>query len=274
MWSLKIVKGSELAEKPVAEWRLPQPLPRVTIGRDPTSDWLLADRTLAISAHHCEIVDSPWGPMLTDLSTNGTFVNGASARLSGQHVLRDGDRLELGPFDVLVSGPPMPPRPAAATHSASTVSGLPRGAGVHATAPQRGGDPAAMLARGGGKDLQGLTEILRAAPPSVDSGLDLTRIREVVAAPKPAAAGPVLQAAATQATASPQATQQQDLAVANLPAAPALAQALARGLGVPVSALEGQDLLQLVEQLAAAARTAHAALKPIATSINAVKAGT
>lgn len=273
MWSLRIVKGIELAEKPVAEWRLPQPLLRVTMGRDPASDWLLADRTLAISAHHCEIVDSPWGPMLTDLSTNGTFVNGASARLSGQHVLRDGDRLELGPFDVLVSGPPMPPRPVASPLSSSTVSGGSRSPGVHATSPQRGGDPAAMLARGSGKEQQGLTEILRAAPPSVDSGLDLTRIREVVAAPKPAAAGPVPQAASAQAPASQQAIQRQDLTAANLSVAPALAQALARGLGVPVSALEGQDLLQLVEQLAAAARTAHAALKPIATSINSVKTG-
>ena len=276
MWSLKIIKGSELAEKLVAEWRLPHPLRRVTIGRDPASDWLIADRTLAISAHHCEIVDGALGPVLRDLSTNGTFVNGATSRLMGEHHLRDGDRLELGPFDVLVSGPPMPPRPAVGPPPAAIPGAGSRSPGVHATAPQRGGDPAAMLARGGGKAQQGLTEILRAAAPSVDSGLDLTRIREVQSPNKsPAVAQP-----ASAAVAAPSALHRDSKPPEQAPATSAwapggdLAHALARGLGVPVSTLEGQDLLMLVEQLAGVARSAHAALGPIASKLNSTRPGT
>ncbi len=273
MWSLKVVRGSELAEKPIAEWRLPQPLHSVTIGRDPASDWMMADRMVAISARHCEIVDSPMGPVLSDLSTNGTFVNGATSRLLGPHWLRDGDRLELGPFEVLVSGPPMPPRPARALSPPATVTATPRSAGVHATAPQRGGDPAAMLAGGSNGEQQGLTEILLAAPPSVDSGLDLTRIRAVPAAPRVPAAGAAPPAVAPAAAAAqPGSKPPSPAAAPTLPAAAAaLSQALARGLGVPVSALEGQDLLQLVEQLAVAARAAHAALGSVSANMSPAK---
>ena len=261
MWKLSIVKGGELAEKLVAEWSLPHPLNRVTLGRDPASNWLIADRTLAISAHHCEIVDSALGPVLRDLSTNGTFVNGASSRLLDEHLLRDGDRLELGPFQVLVSGPPMPPRPAVVSTLPSMASTHTRSQGVHVTAPQRGGDPAAMLARDGGRQQPGLTEMLLAAPPSVDSGLDMTRIREVPSSPKPAVVSSPASAPALSSDSKP-AQPAHAHAQAVPPQATDLAQALARGLGVPVSALEGRELLVLVENLAAAARAAHTALGP------------
>ncbi len=265
MWKLTIVKGGELAEKLLAEWPLPQPLNRVTLGRDPASNWLIADRTLAISAHHCEIVDSALGPVLRDLSTNGTFVNGATSRLMGEHLLRDGDRLELGPFHMLVSGPPMPPRPAVVSTYPSMGLTHARSQAVHVTAPQRGGDPAAMLAHGGGRQQPGLTEILLAAPPTVDSGLDMTRIREVPPSPKALSAGqsaPVVGPVPAPVPAFNPNPPEPTHAKAVPPLATDLAQALARGLGVPVSALEGQELLVLVESLAAAARAAHTALRP------------
>lgn len=263
MWSLKVVKGADLADKLVREVTLPQPLQRFVIGRDPAAHWTIADRTLAISGRHCEIVDTPAGPALRDLSTNGTFVNGSPQRLSGDHLLRDGDSIELGPFDIQVAGPPMPERPSVAAAPAP----LPRSAGVMDTAPQRGGDPAAMLALGASHERIGLTEILRVAAPAEDSGVDMTRIRMAPPptarqpAPPPAAAAPPVQATATPAAAEP-------LAKTTTPTTPAdpLAQALARGLGVPVQALAGQNLLQLVEQLAASARVAHEALRGLGPS--------
>jgi type VI secretion system protein ImpI len=262
MWSLKVVKGADLADKLVLEVTLPQPLQRFVIGRDPAAHWTIADRTLAISGRHCEIVDTPAGPALRDLSTNGTFVNGSQQRLSGDHLLRDGDCIELGPFDIQVAGPPMPARPVVAAAPAS----LPRSPGVMDTAPQRGGDPAAMLALGGGHERVGLTEILRVAAPSEDSGVDLTRIRM---APPPAArkAAPAPSPAPVQAAVPPPVA---DASLAKTAApmvsADPLAQALARGLGVPAQALEGQNLLQLVEQLAASARLAHEALRAVGPS--------
>lgn len=258
MWSLKIVKGAELADKLVPELRLPQPLQRFTIGRDPGNSWPIADRTLAISGRHCEIVDTRAGPALRDLSTNGTFVNGASTRLLGEHPLCDGDRIELGPFIIGVSGPlpqtfartalsPATPTPAAPLRSPAVLD----------AAPLRGGDPAAMAAMGSATGAVGLTEILRVAAPSEHSDADLTKIR-LAPAPAPSPSPAVAAVALAVAVASP---------VAPLPAAPvpaaALTQALARGLGLPVSALDGHDTLLLVQQLALTARAATAAVRQL-----------
>lgn len=243
MWSLKVVKGAELADQLVAVQQLPQPLQRFSIGRDPANAWAIADRSLAISAHHCEIVKTPDGPALRDLSTNGTFVNGATSRLTGEHLLRNGDRFVMGPYELVVAGPPMPERPA--PPPAAVAARVPERAGVLDTAVQRGGDPAAMLAAGGRGERVGLTEILRAALPSADSGVDLTRIR---VAPAPASAHAEVPVSPNPVPA---------------PAPDALAEALARGLGLPVQALRGQDLMLLVEQLAAAARVTCQALQDL-----------
>lgn len=239
MWSLKLIKGAELGDKLVPEVRLPEPLlpsMRFVIGRDPASQWLLTDRTLAVSGRHCEIVASADGPLLHDRSTNGTFVNGAPQRLPGPLALRDGDRIEIGPFTVLVSGPPMPPRAA----TPAPVAAAPvRRPSVTDTQPLRGGDPAAMLARGSGLAPVGLTEILRAAPKHEESGVDVTKIRLAsAAAPRPAPTPPPPAAA-----------------VAAPPPAH-LADALSRGLGVPAGALPPVDLLLLAERVAAYARQA------------------
>lgn len=243
-WTLKVVQGAELADSLVVQLHLPQPLQRLTIGRDPSNHWLIADRTKAISGRHCEIVDSPAGPVLRDLSTNGTFVNGSATRMAREHVLRDGDRIEMGPYVVLVSGPPMPERPHEVPPTvAPPAARLP---GVMDTAPQRGGDPAAMLAAGGGHEAVRLTEILRVARPREDSGVELTKIR--LATPAPPKAPPLPVAAPPP------------LAVPPPPAAAgSLSQALARGLGVPEAALQGLDLLLLAELLAAAAPADKAA---------------
>jgi len=263
MWMLKVIKGAELADQLQTQVQLPQPLQRFTIGRDPSNGWTIADRTLALSGRHCEVVATPAGPALRDLSTNGTFVNAGSTRLAGEHLLRDGDRIELGPFEIAVIGPPMPTRPSvAAVPAAASPAPAARAA---ASVPQRGGDPAAMLAMGVEHGTVGLTEILRAAPPADDSGVDMTRIR---VAPPSAARAPAASApAATSAALAPAAAM--TVVPAPPPAAPeaitagSLREALARGLGVPPAALEGQALLPLVEQLAAAARAAQAALRGV-----------
>jgi predicted component of type VI protein secretion system len=243
-WTLRIVQGAPLADGVLGTLTLPQPLQRLVIGRDPSSHWLIADRTKAISGRHCEIVDSAAGPVLRDLSTNGTFVNGATTRLAQDHVLRDGDRIEMGPYVVLVSGPPMPERPHEVPATVAPSARLP---GVMDTAPLRGGDPAAMLAAGGGHEAVRLTEILRVAPAREDSGVELTKIR--VAPPAPPRPAVSEAAGAAVAPKAPPA--------GGPPAS--LGQALARGLGLPEAALQGLDLLVLAELLAAAAPPDRAA---------------
>lgn len=225
MYQLTLIRGAELAEGVMPQARLPEPLVRFAIGRDPANPWPIPDRTRAISACHCEIVATPAGPALRDLSTNGTFVNAAPGRLVGEHLLDDGDVFELGPYAIRVSGPrralaaaPIA-TPVAAPVTAHTTQPR-RTPGVLDTAPLRGGDPAAMLAAAASAEAApwGLTEILRHAPPTAETDVDVTQIR---VAPKASSPGTAQVRAATPA-AVPSATPQANLAAAG-PAADTLA---------------------------------------------------
>jgi len=75
----------------------------IDIGRDRHLDWSLPDPSLTISGKHCEIRyrdDAYW---LHDVSTNGTYLNGSDRRLQGPHRLRNGDRLAIGHYAILVT---------------------------------------------------------------------------------------------------------------------------------------------------------------------------
>jgi len=73
------------------------------LGRDAHLDWALPDPSRSISSKHCEIRFRDGGYWLHDISTNGTFVNGAQFRLDAPYLLRDGDRLSIGPYIIAVS---------------------------------------------------------------------------------------------------------------------------------------------------------------------------
>jgi type VI secretion system protein ImpI len=63
----------------------------------------LPDPGRSVSGKHCEIRYRDGGYWLYDVSTNGTFVNGADYRLDAPHRLRDGDRLTIGPYIIAVA---------------------------------------------------------------------------------------------------------------------------------------------------------------------------
>ena len=265
MFSLKIVRGAELAEGVQVEARLPEAFARFGVGRDPGNQWPIPDRTLAISARHCEFVAAGSRVLLRDLSTNGTFVNGAAQRLATEHVLQDGDRIELGPYTIEVHGHGahaglVPVRDADVTVRLPPVPPPARAPSVESTTPLRGGDPAAMLAAAAQAQAPrvGLTEILRHAPPAEDSKLAVTKIRM---APKPAVVDPVTEtqptakrAVAPAATAAP--------ARAAAPVDPLIA-ALAQGLGVGPEGLAGREPAQAAQQVGALARAAVGALRQL-----------
>lgn len=75
----------------------------IDIGRDPHLDWVLPDPSRVVSGKHCEIRFRDGGYWLHDVSSNGTYVNGDVARLAAPRCLRDGDRLEIGPYMIAVS---------------------------------------------------------------------------------------------------------------------------------------------------------------------------
>jgi type VI secretion system protein ImpI len=73
------------------------------LGRDSHLDWTLPDPGRSVSGKHCEIRYRDGGYWLHDVSTNGTFVNGAEYRLDAPYLLREGDRLSIGPYIIAVS---------------------------------------------------------------------------------------------------------------------------------------------------------------------------
>lgn len=70
------------------------------IGRSPTCDWSLPDPRNYISSRHLEVRFDGSAYVLTDLSTNGSYLNGATERMSGPRRIEDGDRIQVGHYEV------------------------------------------------------------------------------------------------------------------------------------------------------------------------------
>jgi type VI secretion system FHA domain protein len=75
----------------------------LSIGRAAHADWTLPDQRNFISSLHCDIDYVDGSYMLTDRSTNGTFINGGSQRLAAPHRLAHGDLIKIGVYEVRVS---------------------------------------------------------------------------------------------------------------------------------------------------------------------------
>ena len=75
----------------------------IDIGRAAHLDWTLPDPTRSFPSKHCEIRYKDGGYWLHDVSTNGTFLNGADHRMHAPHRLRNGDRFTVGHYLVAVT---------------------------------------------------------------------------------------------------------------------------------------------------------------------------
>jgi type VI secretion system protein len=75
------------------------------IGRAQDNDWILPDPDRYISSHHCKVEFRAGQWILEDTSTNGVFINGSDVPVSveGPYTLKDGDRLRMGEYEILVS---------------------------------------------------------------------------------------------------------------------------------------------------------------------------
>jgi type VI secretion system protein len=74
-----------------------------TIGRSPACDIPLADPDKTISSRHGKISYADGGYVFTDLSTNGTFVNGGVDRMPQEHKIADGDVFQIGRYQIRAS---------------------------------------------------------------------------------------------------------------------------------------------------------------------------
>lgn len=96
--TLSIPAGGRLANGAPAELVLNRR--GAIVGRAPTCDWPLPDPSKHVSSRHFEITFDGRSYLLSDTSTNGTFLNGATARISGPHLIKQGDRFQVGPFTI------------------------------------------------------------------------------------------------------------------------------------------------------------------------------
>jgi len=73
-----------------------------SIGRSPSSDWVLPDPDRVLSKRHCVVSFENGTWQVTDTSANGTFVNHETDRLAFDEPrpLRSGDRLLLGSYEI------------------------------------------------------------------------------------------------------------------------------------------------------------------------------
>lgn len=94
----------------------------LVIGRAAHADWTLPDPANHVSSIHCEVDYRDGRYFLTDRSTNGTFINGASDRLAKPVQLRDGDLLQIGHYQIRIEEVP--------DGGASAGYGAPGGAGA------------------------------------------------------------------------------------------------------------------------------------------------
>jgi type VI secretion system FHA domain protein len=91
------------------------------LGRNKECDWVLRDDRLDISMKHCEIRAEEAGFTLSDISTNGVFLNKSPARLGAPHKLADGDVFSVGRFVIRASidGIPIADAPSASSATSS-----------------------------------------------------------------------------------------------------------------------------------------------------------
>jgi type VI secretion system FHA domain protein len=77
----------------------------VTIGRSPTNELCLDDPERVISGQHARIDVRDGGVWITDTSRNGTYLNHAVEPLPSHQsmALYDGDRLTIGPFEIILT---------------------------------------------------------------------------------------------------------------------------------------------------------------------------
>ena len=77
----------------------------ITIGRDITNDWSLADPDRVLSKRHCRIEYRDGSYFVTDTSTNGVFVN-ASTNVVGRDnsvPINAGDMIRMGDYEISVA---------------------------------------------------------------------------------------------------------------------------------------------------------------------------
>lgn len=126
------------------------------IGRSARCDWNLPDPGNIVSSRHFEVRRDDKGFIVKDISTNGTFLNGAAERMAGEHLIAHGDVIRIGKYELVASLPGMgdrtvvqpaqdrttiAPAPAAAAVAPPISAPAPAPAPASAAPPEEPEDP-------------------------------------------------------------------------------------------------------------------------------------
>ena len=114
--TLSVENADALPEGMPAQFTMEQG--QAVIGRSAAGRWTLPDPENHISGRHARIDWEEGGYVLTDTSTNGTFLNGSGDRIEGAHRLAHGDLIEIGRYRIKVSLGGAEPEPATAQPAA------------------------------------------------------------------------------------------------------------------------------------------------------------
>lgn len=233
------------------------------IGRDAHLDWTLPDPSRYVSGKHCEIRFRDGGYWLHDVSTNGTFVNGAQFRLDAPYLLRSGDRLNIGPYIIAVAVEGQGAQAAAA--SAFAASAPPGRADVWgadgAAAPEDRGAFRIQQPQRPGPDFLDFASSLGpttpgqeafAAPPAADDDW----LRAPPAPPAAPIAAPPIAPSPRRPPAAPQpiAAAPPPAPAASPASSAALIARIAAAAGIPERAIAGRDPEALADEIGLALR--------------------
>jgi type VI secretion system protein len=113
------------------------------IGRAHENDWVVADPTCQVSKRHCAISHQAGRFVLSDLSTNGVFVDDEALPVGrdAMRPLTNGQKLQIGIYRFAVDIDAADAIPAAAPSSAPSVSSILDGMPFHAATREATGHP-------------------------------------------------------------------------------------------------------------------------------------
>ena len=229
------------------------------LGRDAHLDWTLPDPSRSISSKHCEIRFRDGGYWLHDVSTNGTFVNGAQYRLDAPYLLRDGDRLSIGPYIIAVAVQGQR-APATASGSAAAAPADVWGAVGEAAAPEDRGAYRVQEQRQRTPDFLDFAASM--APSAPAAGLSVPPSLDDWLSPKPTPSQ--IAAPATPATLTPRRAASQQISIAEALSGEGRAAAatsggdviirIAQAAGIPEGAIAGRDPDAIADAIGSAIR--------------------
>ena len=103
--SIKLEVITFRGKKPHSQLSVSAGQEKITIGRKDDNSWVLDDTNKFISNHHAIVEYEIPDYFMTDISSNGIFINGTKSTLgrNGKYQLHDDDNIKIGEYEIAIS---------------------------------------------------------------------------------------------------------------------------------------------------------------------------